>query len=62
MIDTEYSCVVVHSGLRQKDRSGNIQKFKDGGARFLICTDVAARGIDISGLPFVISTIYNNIY
>ena len=26
--------------------------FQDGKVRFLICTDVAARGIDVSGLPF----------
>jgi hypothetical protein len=25
--------------------------------RFLICTDVAARGIDIAGLPFVIQCL-----
>ena len=31
------------------------QAFKDGDIRFLICTDVAARGIDIAGLPFVIN-------
>ena len=28
---------------------------QDGEARFLICTDVAARGIDIRGLPYVIN-------
>lgn len=32
-----------------------LQAFKDGDIRFLICTDVAARGIDIAGLPFVIN-------
>lgn len=26
--------------------------FKTGEVRFLICTDVAARGIDIRGIPF----------
>lgn len=31
------------------------QAFKDGAVRFLICTDVAARGLDISGLPYVIN-------
>lgn len=25
---------------------------QDGEVRFLICTDVAARGIDITGVPF----------
>jgi superfamily II DNA/RNA helicase len=32
-----------------------VQAFKDGDIRFLICTDVAARGIDIAGLPYVIN-------
>ena len=32
-----------------------LQAFKDGDIRFLICTDVAARGIDISGLPYLIN-------
>ncbi len=28
---------------------------KEGEVRFLICTDVAARGIDITGIPYVIN-------
>ena len=31
------------------------QAFKEGAVRFLICTDVAARGLDISGLPYVVN-------
>ena len=31
------------------------QAFKDGDVRFMICTDVAARGLDIKELPFVIN-------
>lgn len=29
--------------------------FKEGDVRFLICTDVAARGVDIKGLPYVVN-------
>lgn len=29
--------------------------FQDGEVRFLICTDVAARGIDIHGVPYVVN-------
>ena len=36
-------------------RRDALQKFKQGKIRFLICTDVAARGIDVSNLPFVIN-------
>lgn len=50
----EYSCTCVH-GDRSRDRRSNLQAFKDGEVRFLICTDVAARGIDITGVPFVIN-------
>jgi len=55
MIDTEYSCAVVHSGRTQQERSANVRNFKEGKVRFLICTDVAARGIDIKELPYLIN-------
>lgn len=37
------------------ERKANLQSFKDKKVKFLICTDVAARGIDVSGLPFMIN-------
>ena len=39
-----------------RERSAALEGFKNGEIRFLICTDVAARGIDIKELPYVIST------
>lgn len=50
-----YSCVCLHGDRKPNERKANLQKFKDGGVRFLICTDVAARGIDVGGLPFIIN-------
>jgi superfamily II DNA/RNA helicase len=32
-----------------------LQAFQEGDVRFLICTDVAARGLDIKGLPYVVN-------
>ncbi len=46
------SCVCLHSDRNADERTNNLQRFKDNQVRFLICTDVAARGIDVSGLPF----------
>ncbi|GAB1597636.1 ATP-dependent RNA helicase DDX1-like [Argonauta hians] len=51
----KYSCVCLHSDRKPPERKANLQKFKDKKVRFLICTDVAARGIDVTGLPFVIN-------
>jgi superfamily II DNA or RNA helicase len=43
------SCCVV-AGLRSNsDRQQNLAAFKAGEVRVLICTDIAARGIDIKG-------------
>eukprot|EP01051_Picozoa_sp_SAG22_P019991 SAG22_NODE_3875_length_1486_cov_1.255948_1_plen_200_part_10 len=48
-VEALYSCVVLHGGRRQNERQRNLEAFKDGDVRFLIATDVAARGLDISG-------------
>ena len=54
-LQPEYSCAVLHSDRSVRERRKNLQEFKDGSIRFLICTDVAARGIDVKSLPFVIN-------
>jgi ATP-dependent RNA helicase DDX1 len=51
----EFSCVCLHSDRRPQERKDNLLTFKNGEVRFLICTDVAARGIDITGVPFVVN-------
>lgn len=50
----KYSNVRLHSSLSQRDRELNLCDFKAKKYKFLICTDVAARGIDVKGVPFVI--------
>lgn len=51
----EYSCVCLHADRRPEERKENLKAFKEGEVRFLICTDVAARGIDICGIPYVVN-------
>lgn len=51
----EFSCVCLHSDRSPNERKANLQTFKNNQVKFLICTDVAARGIDVSGLPFMIN-------
>jgi len=53
--ENPYSCVVLHSGRDQKERQANLEAFKEGDVRFLISTDVGARGLDIKELPYVIN-------
>ncbi|KAJ1528368.1 hypothetical protein ONE63_006786 [Megalurothrips usitatus] len=50
-----YSCVCLHGDRKPQERKENLETFKKGRVKFLICTDVAARGIDINGLPFMIN-------
>ncbi|KAK9791611.1 hypothetical protein WJX73_009998 [Symbiochloris irregularis] len=53
--ENPYSCVVLAGKRSVEQRREALQAFKDGDVRLLICTDVAARGIDISGLPFMVN-------
>jgi len=50
-----YGVDVISGDLTQSDREKALSAVKTGKVRFLVATDVAARGIDISGLPFVIN-------
>jgi len=45
---------VLQGDLSQKDRDKVMRAFKKERTQFLIATDVAARGIDVEGLAFVI--------
>ncbi len=43
----------IHGDLQQKERDKVMRAFKNETLRILVATDVAARGIDVSGLSFV---------
>lgn len=51
-VSSDFSCVCLHGDRKPQERKSNLERFKRQEVKFLICTDVAARGLDISGLPF----------
>ncbi|MFJ6413428.1 RNA helicase [Terribacillus saccharophilus] len=50
-----YPCERLHGGLEQEDRFAVMEGFKMGNFRYLVATDVAARGIDIDNVKLVIN-------
>ncbi|RDW15794.1 RNA helicase [Oceanobacillus arenosus] len=55
LTDLDYSCDKIHGGMEQDDRLAVMNDFKKGQFRYLIATDVAARGIDIDNITHVIN-------
>jgi ATP-dependent RNA helicase DeaD len=49
-----FSVVAIHGDLEQRDRDKAMRMFKKGTFQFLVATDIAARGIDIDDLSFVV--------
>lgn len=47
--------VAVHGDLRQSMREKNLDQFRSGNATVLVCTEVAARGLDITGVTHVVN-------
>lgn len=45
---------LFHGGLEQKQREFELTKFRNGSVQVLVATDIAARGIDIPDLDYVI--------
>ena len=44
----------LHGNLNQNQRDRNLQAFESGSVNVLVATDVAARGIDVSGVELVV--------
>ncbi|TCK87998.1 ATP-dependent RNA helicase DbpA [Natranaerovirga hydrolytica] len=53
--DMEYTCDKIHGGMDQRDRLRVMNDFKQGHFRYLIATDVAARGIDVDDISLVVN-------
>jgi ATP-dependent RNA helicase DeaD len=55
MADLDYPCDRIHGGMEQEERFEVMNAFRRGQFRYLIATDVAARGIDIANITHVIN-------
>ena len=49
------SAAAIHSDRSQSERMQALAEFKEGKVRILVATDIAARGLDIEQLPFVVN-------
>ncbi|MCH2226327.1 MAG: DEAD/DEAH box helicase [Candidatus Caenarcaniphilales bacterium] len=55
LMNSKYTAAALHGDLDQKKRAQVMSAFRKGNIRFLIATDVAARGIDIDDLEAVVN-------
>jgi superfamily II DNA/RNA helicase len=55
LYDKGFDVESIHGERKQNQRKNSIMNFKSGKAKILIATDVAARGLDISGITHVIN-------
>ncbi|NUN16251.1 MAG: DEAD/DEAH box helicase [Myxococcales bacterium] len=50
-----YAALPMHAGLDQKERFAALEAFRNGTARILVATDLAARGLDVEAISHVIN-------
>ncbi|MBB4264653.1 DEAD/DEAH box helicase [Roseospira visakhapatnamensis] len=51
----DFNCISLHGDMDQPTRNEMLRRFKDGEADLLVCSDVAARGLDIDDVSHVIN-------
>ncbi|XP_049874405.1 ATP-dependent RNA helicase p62 [Pectinophora gossypiella] len=55
-----WPAVCMHGDKTQQERDDVLYQFKQGRASILVATDVAARGLDVDGIKYVINFDYPN--
>ncbi len=55
LVDRGFNAAAIHGNKSQGQRDRAIKAFKEGEVKILVATDVAARGIDIPGVAYVIN-------
>ena len=55
LVDRGFSAAPIHGDLNQAAREKALKRFREGKADVLVATDVAARGIDVTGVTHVIN-------
>ena len=50
-----HRAAAIHGDLPQSVRTDTLERFKKGEVQLLVASDVAARGLDIAALPFVVN-------
>lgn len=55
VLSRRFSAESIHSDIKQSQRTSVMQDFKQGRTAILIATDIAARGIDVNDVDFVIN-------
>ena len=55
LLEQGIKATAMHSDKSQHSRTRILEEFKNGELRILVATDVAARGLDIESLPYVVN-------
>jgi superfamily II DNA/RNA helicase len=53
--DLRIPAIPIHGDLRQTAREKNLDRFREGKATVLVATEVAARGLDVTGVTHVVN-------
>ena len=55
LVECSFPSICTHSRMKQEERIGQLEKFKNFDARILVTTDLFGRGIDIERVNIVIN-------
>lgn len=55
LVDRGFRAATIHGDLNQAQRERTLKRFRHGDTKVLVATDVAARGIDVTGVSHVLN-------